>query len=286
MSEVVEGKLDFDIVKTWMKSCSDSHVLCSQAQKPISLSSIRPYLIDVERMVVVKSKLEYVYAALSYVWGNEEDSRPVCRPEDSVFVVFEGISPRLPSRGYRNPLEGACKTVTDAIDLVKGIGIRYLWVDSYCISSDPVQRALHIKQMDKIYEGAWVTIVALSGTHENYGIPGLSVPLEVTPQPCVDLESGRFVASRLLEPLEDATSSPWNRRAWTMQEAALSKRCLCFTDKSVFWFCTENLQLDFVHAGLSRPDNHFLKFPFSVSGIENELRIENFREIMNQYSQR
>ncbi|KAH9219098.1 hypothetical protein DL95DRAFT_457565 [Leptodontidium sp. 2 PMI_412] len=56
--------------------------------------------------------------------------------------------------------------------------------------------------------------------------------------------------------------------------------------KPVFWFCTEGLQLDFVHAGLSRPDNHFLRFPFSVSCIENELRIDDFREIMNQYSQK
>jgi hypothetical protein len=114
-----------------------------------------------------------------------------------------------------------CQTVKDSMELVKKIGFRYLWVDEYCIGSSPSQRELHISQMDRIYEGAVLTICALSGENKHLGLPGISLPLQIAPQPYVDLDSERIVATRLTGFLQDTRCSPWNQRAWTMQEASL-----------------------------------------------------------------
>lgn len=39
--------------------------------------------------------------------------------------------------------------------------------------------------------------------------------------------------------LEDADCSKWSHRAWTVQEKALSRRTLVFTDEQVFWTCQQ-----------------------------------------------
>jgi hypothetical protein len=284
--EVIDGKLDFELVKSWIARCTENHLGCNRESPPRLSSGVTPYLIDVEREEIIRSKPEYVYVALSYVWGSEDDEKTAIQSEDSGFEISLGGGQQLPLRGKQNPLSEACKTVRDAMKVVKGIGIKYLWVDSYCISSDPEQRALHIKQMDKIYAGAWLTILALSGHNANAGLPGISVPLQITPQPYTNLEIGRIVATRLPQPLADAAISPWNKRGWTMQEAALSRRCLCFTEISTFWLCEERLQYDFVEAELVRQKDNFTTFPFSVASIQRSFSIEHFRELIEQCSGR
>ncbi|KAH9217674.1 hypothetical protein DL95DRAFT_386163, partial [Leptodontidium sp. 2 PMI_412] len=62
-----------------------------------------------------------------------------------------------------------CQVVKDAMELVKKIGFRYMWVDEYCIGNGAREREIHISQMDSIYEGAVLTICALSGAHKHLG---------------------------------------------------------------------------------------------------------------------
>lgn len=54
-------------------------------------------------------------------------------------------------------------TIEDAILVAVELGVPYLWVDRYCIDS----RYRHdvIRQMDKIYAGAELTIIATFGSN-------------------------------------------------------------------------------------------------------------------------
>ncbi|KAI9768672.1 MAG: hypothetical protein M1839_003980 [Geoglossum umbratile] len=65
-------------------------------------------------------------------------------------------------------------TVRDAIEVVKALGERYLWVDSVCIAQDSAEDKRHvIGNMHMIYSSATLTIVAADGKDAEAGLPGL-----------------------------------------------------------------------------------------------------------------
>jgi hypothetical protein len=66
------------------------------------------------------------------------------------------------------------KTIRDAIDLVRALKERYLWVDALClVQNDQADMQKGIDIMDIIYERAVMTIVAASGDSANSGLPGV-----------------------------------------------------------------------------------------------------------------
>jgi hypothetical protein len=100
-------------------------------------------LIDCDTKETVS--LTETYAALSYVW----------RPAESEQTEWP-------------------KVVTHAILVTKALGIKYLWVDGYCIDqNDPIQKHDPISKMNLIYEGAAITIVNVAGANAQSGLPGV-----------------------------------------------------------------------------------------------------------------
>lgn len=64
------------------------------------------------------------YCALSHCWG-PPDKRPPCTTTENEKSHFEGVEiATLPN------------TFREAIELTRGLGIRYLWIDSLCIRQD------------------------------------------------------------------------------------------------------------------------------------------------------
>jgi hypothetical protein len=61
--------------------------------------------------------------------------------------------------------EEVSKTIEDAMIVVKSLEIRYLWVYRYCIwQMDEENKHIRVCNMDNIYERAFATIVAVSGS--------------------------------------------------------------------------------------------------------------------------
>lgn len=92
--------------------------------------------------------------------------------------------------------------------------------------------------MDHIYENATLTIVAMAGSDDTYGLPGLGTqPVVSRNEPLQATFAGRTLV--LLNPdiLTSVKESEWSTRAWTFQEALLSKRCLLFTPHQVYFIC-------------------------------------------------
>lgn len=63
-------------------------------------------------MSVITPPNNVKYAALSYVWGQSDNA----------------IS------GNGGPLQGAPRTIQDAMKVTLEVGLQYLWVDQYCIN--------------------------------------------------------------------------------------------------------------------------------------------------------
>jgi hypothetical protein len=100
--------------------------------------------------------------------------------------------------------------------------------------------------MNKIYEGAFVTIVAAAGINADSGLSGLSSPRRIS-QPIALIGNDLFVSTmkRISFPIQ---SSAWITRGWTYQEAVLSRRCLFFTDEQVYFECKQMTCCEAIHS--------------------------------------
>ncbi|KAL1862635.1 hypothetical protein Daus18300_008433 [Diaporthe australafricana] len=178
-------------------------------------------LVDVDRGCVSDASLDARYVALSYVSGSEGSSRADNALLGSVASdgSLQDIFPKLP------------RTVKDAIDLVRDIGERYLWVDALCIAhddDDDIQRSLWISS--SIWSGACITIVAASGDDADSGLE-LERPEA----------SGQAMAT-VAEIEQEFSTSKYNTQGWTLQGLAFSRRILIFLNSGVYFRCVGSEQ--------------------------------------------
>jgi hypothetical protein len=135
----------------------------------------------------------------------------------------------------------------DAMYVALHIGIPYLWIDRYCILQDDANdKHEAIRNMDAIYQGAILTIVACgSGPHE--GLPGVrntpGLPGHVNFQTRTVRHDGPASTDKLQgfirfeNPRYEISRSKWNTCGWTYQEMFLSRRCLVFTESQIYFQC-------------------------------------------------
>ena len=107
------------------------------------------------RIYTTNPKSPVKYAALSYCWGGDQESKTV--------------RVRLEERCKGFPLAELPKTIQDAIVTARRLELPFLWVDAICIvQDDPADKKRELAIMDQIYSGALLTIVAArAGTANN-----------------------------------------------------------------------------------------------------------------------
>ncbi|KAH6980176.1 heterokaryon incompatibility protein-domain-containing protein [Fusarium venenatum] len=134
------------------------------------------------------------------------------------------------------PLSVLPRTISDAVIVVRNLGYRYLWVDKLCIDQDcAIEKHAQVSLMDQIYGGAEITIVAAAGSDSEHGLPGVSSTLRRTTQKS-ELEECQIVFTPR-HPHHFIRNSTWASRAWTYQEALLSRRLLFFTESETYFEC-------------------------------------------------
>ena len=189
-----------------------------------SLEPMKLDLIDVNELCLVRSNTLARYASLSYEWGRASVIKSTKENRDA--LAHPGIFARTPP----------APIVQDAIELVRSIGERYLWVDSLCIPQNNAKlTAFYVNRMDYIYSQSVITIVAASSKSAMDRLPGVR-PGSRGPQYTPKIGDMRLVLKtrELEEPLEEST---YESRAWTFQERLLSNRCLIMTDLEAFLCC-------------------------------------------------
>lgn len=218
LAELKFKRLDYSLIKGWMAACSHNHAnQCLPKEALSTPPEFLFWLIDTTTMHVIKADLSWKFMALSYVWRGWLDE--------------ENQSPHLP----RCVPKTAPRTVQDAIVLANSLGCRYLWVDSYCISTNPAERHVAVANMDSIYQRSCLTICVLSGGHANAGIPGISRDISSNTQIRASFNGRRLMATRVIPLIYSL--GPWDTRCWTLQEGVLAKRRLCISDDSYFMVC-------------------------------------------------
>lgn len=224
----VEDTISDCVLLTWV-------AMTTLLDKPMTLDNtvLQHFrLIDVEDKCVVKISEPRRYLALSYVWGGKN----FLRNTKSLVKDFEvpGVLDTM----------SVPRTIADAMTVTARVGVRFLWVDSLCIvQDDDIAKSVQIPVMGQIYSSAVVTLVAASGAHADFGLPGVrsfsrksfqhrSNNFELFLGSCVDNYSTYSPNTRLPADVWDQVlDSGYNKRAWTFQEFWLSDVSIVFLDR-------------------------------------------------------
>lgn len=203
--------LDLRRVRGWLDFCDNHHASCCSSQiiakKPIS--SIFPglqflRLVDVQSMRLVTVERICRYVTLSYVWGSAFNARLTQSNRDHLSRPGS-----IQEAWHLMP-----RTIKDAIELVRGLGEKYLWIDSLClVQNDPTDVQNGVSVMDLIYKTSILTIVAAGGHDANAGLSGIhntrvSQQYQLPIRPNLTMAVYASLNDRLL-------STSYNSRGWT-----------------------------------------------------------------------
>ena len=238
--EQTTGLVDFKLVKSWVEICTTFHgPECGRLHHtdPDSASTTPTHLIDLKTRKIATAQPGTRYVAVGYVWGedapaNSGNSFPPSDDDRQLLTVDADSQVQLPPR--------LPQTLEDVLTLVDAIGERFVWIDKYCIDQKNEKEVEEqIANMDSIYRQAWLTVVALVSDGINTGFAGFSRPMRNRMQPTLALPQGTLTATCIEFTREYYGSFPWDKRAWTLQEFVLSRRCLIFSDHHVSMKCQE-----------------------------------------------
>ncbi|KAI3316570.1 HET-domain-containing protein [Xylariaceae sp. AK1471] len=252
----VGDRINIRLVKHWLEECK-KHKHSKKAMKRNGNDLFQhqhPFrLIDVINECLVLKTEWCDYVALSYVWGGIPT---ILSPEDKsqatpiLLTIHENVEdlsvPTALSRSRQSLLRNGRipRTVCDAMELTRRIGIRYLWVDTMClVQDDPNDKSRLMGRMDDIYNTAALTIIASAGSDADAGLRGISPrtgrPIEPTRIINESDKTTLNLSVSLPSLCEEVRRSTWNSRGWTFQEQCLSQRCLYFTAEETFFNCIE-----------------------------------------------
>lgn len=218
------GMVNWQRLRNWIKECVDHHT--HESPDYLLRENVLESLlfIDVEKDCIVSAPSSSIYIALSYVWGDHAAGMiQTTKQSINNFRKAGSLpSPRIPA------------TIKHAMLTCRMLGVRYLWLDRFCIvQDDELQKHEQIRSMGMIYSCALLTICATAGSNADYGLPGVQSRLRAQVRP----RTFAFGIEALLGRPKD--HSVWNSRGWTYQEMVLSRRRLLFTDDEVFFECSQ-----------------------------------------------
>lgn len=162
----VPRKIDLRMVRDWKTSCDTEHGATCKASR-LTGPQHKVRFIDVQKCCIVSDYLNSDYMALSYVWG--AIGRQILTLENEA----ELSEPGSLQHEWMIP-----RTISDTIQLVRSLGVRYLWVDSLCVMEHVGDKRRQLPLMGEIYARAQLVVLATAGTDANAGLPGFRIDRE------------------------------------------------------------------------------------------------------------
>ncbi|KAI0203109.1 heterokaryon incompatibility protein-domain-containing protein [Astrocystis sublimbata] len=271
LGRFVGAQIDLGLVRTWINNCLNDHGPQCISNEATSHDEFELLVIHVEEIRLVKAKFPFRYVALSYVWGK---TKTLSTTKDNLAVLQEeGAIER-----HRKDLP---RVVSDAIDLVRGIGEKFLWVDALCIiQDDDTSKNYHIPRMDQIFGQAPLTAVVLTtGPNSVAGLPGVVAGSRQTPQMVADLGSLQLV-NGLPSLFNTQQRAAWWNRGWTFQEGILAHRKFYISEYQVYWQCGQTTLSE------DRVQGYDHRSVFEGIAVDLESQFHFYASLVLQYSPR
>lgn len=274
------GEHTVALAADWLSTCLKSHVRCNK----MPLSNWRPSrLLEITderiRLILANTGTELPYATLSHCWGKEK------------FLVLN--SKTLPYFLTGIPASQFPLTFQHAIKVVRTLGVKYLWIDCYCIiqGTDGLAEAdwaTESGQMSQIYSNSLINIGAAHANGPHEGLFATRRPQRESSFPFKFSSSEEFSINWYVltktdiswSPLQraflDLYESPLMKRAWVLQECVLSTRMISFTKAQLFWQCSESAACEiFPSPGVENDDDWTGQYPFWALTQPKDLHIFN-----------
>ncbi|KAF4857087.1 hypothetical protein CGCSCA4_v000201 [Colletotrichum siamense] len=228
------NEVHFEIIRQWIKDCDNNpaHAKCRLVETP----TLPDRLLDVQglkiRLVETKD-LRDQYLALSHPWGKSKEHIHFCTYTRNIEDRKKGID-----------WEELPRTFKDAITITRKLGFRYLWIDSLCIVQGPDgdfdQQSKH---MPKIFNFAYCVLAASRATGQHDGFLG-----ERLGRDYITFKRGEEDMYHICEEIDDfqadVIDGSLNQRGWVLQERALARRTVYFTEKQTYWECGAGIRCE------------------------------------------
>ncbi|KAI1291475.1 heterokaryon incompatibility protein-domain-containing protein [Xylaria venustula] len=228
--------------RIWLNNCLKNHATCSKSfatgWKPSRLLDVSN---DNIRLVSGDlANIEQHYITLSHCWGKEKF---LVLTADLVSLFFAGVH-----------ISAFPLTFQETIVTVRRLGIRYLWIDCYCIlqgesedaKTDWKSESLH---MGRVYANALLNIGAIESSGPSQGLFRESSPSCGTSSTIVWSPTQRdgAILFRVTKtdrvffgtPVDELMGSNLMTRGWVLQECIMAPRMLSFAKDKVAWQCSE-----------------------------------------------
>lgn len=227
----------YNLAKGWIEDCLGTHqASCPHDAKTSLPTRVIDVGLDKDSMVVkvLETKgLQGVWVALSHCWGR------VAR--------FVTETSNLHERTEAIELSDLPLTFLDAIRITRGLGYRYLWIDSLCILQDSHQDWVDESgRMQDYYSKAILTVASdlATGDHESFldnpRPQDTSIRVPFNSKASIVSPIHVYITRDVKTPGTDADATPLSDRGWTLQEDILSPRSLHYTTTQLIFECQQS----------------------------------------------
>jgi hypothetical protein len=226
--------IELNLLKKWKEYCLKEHGSdCSNPLKQYHTERSTPdWLVDTQQRCLVKAHEDYVYVCLSYKWGQAV----------GLETTKANVSELQTINSLHKLWDEIPATIQNAIDIVKLLNERYLWVDRLCIiQDDEAMKSSQLQKMAGIYSNACVTIIVADGDNAEHGIRGI----QGISQPRAEIQltfpfgpTEKLICAKF-RPFS-VHNQGYFKRGWTFQEHLFSRRRLIFERGMVRWECNRN----------------------------------------------
>jgi hypothetical protein len=246
----VGSPLQFRLLCEWLDDCDKKHskprckppgpAAGALLQSYDSPRKIPTRLVDVGcedgeviRLVETGNRNTYDWVALSYRWGPAPH--------------FSTTQKNLPAHLSGINWEELPATFRDAVKVTRALKRRYLWIDSLCIIQGEDGDFSHeSKLMEDVYSGAYCVLAASRATGQASGflLPRPKQRRCVALAPQFDGDSVIYVCERIENFKEHVLEGALSQRAWVLQEHALARRTIFFTEHQTYWQCGHGVRCE------------------------------------------
>lgn len=134
-------------------------------------------------------------------------------------------------------------TFKHAVRTTRELGLCFLWIDSLCIVQGPGgDFDQESERMESVFSSAYCVVAASSalGQHDGFLKARQSNDILIMQTGERTLYASPFVDNFHRDVLEGSLS----QRGWVLQERALARRTIYFTDRQTYWECGDGVRCE------------------------------------------
>ncbi|KAJ3538687.1 hypothetical protein NM208_g5803 [Fusarium decemcellulare] len=271
-----------EIIKRWLRLCDEKHPGCQveaindqggETRLPTRLINVGKEGDQSVRLCETDHGDSGQYIALSHLWGSGPH---FCTNRGNMNDHRRGID-----------INALPATFRDAVTVTRSLGLQYLWIDSICIIQGPDgDFNTEAKRMETVFSSAYCVIASNRGTGHNSGFLQSRRQREFV---TLRRENGEtiYVCENIDNFEHHVLEGDLSRRGWVLQEHALARRTVFFTDEQMYWECGKGVRCETL-TSMRNNRAAFLgdpNFPqVFFSGTRGE-KIRRYQHLYERYSQ-